>query len=423
MSENAEIPTPQTLNRREAGKFALLGAAALAIPRGVSRLATNEVKDKTEYKPTLRILDVSGLSASKILQTEPSASGVNVENASFDQLREIVPTTASETRAVLAGLLAEQYRDHGRNVLQVTREAQKQFDTGWKLENPKLESMNDAVSIRSIRHDELGNPICTIFVDRKRVAEKLRNSDETVVNLSFELGELEFKYELYKSEFTADAETRRHMPQIKELADGPHYYAYDGTEISEAKYNEQMKVIEDTKVTLLDPADRRAVFLDGYAGDKTYSNLREVALLAAEFPDKIFVIAGGNPTTYEGETKRPDIGDARHRLFMQGIWPPNIIVVGFEGKESGFVGPASFGSDVYVDYETLHKLGFQQASSYATPYISEYVRELIAGGVKKLSEIKANLRGATRRYADGSNYVYRVFDQRIAKQQLAALGG
>ena len=85
--------------------------------------------------------------------------------------------------------------------------------------------------------------------------------------------------------------------------------------------------------------------------------------------------AGGNPFYLDG-IQYPDIREARKAISEKGLWPSNLIVVGFEANESGQKVPASLGADIYVSLEDLKSLGFSGASSYATPVITEIIRQI-----------------------------------------------
>lgn len=69
-----------------------------------------------------------------------------------------------------------------------------------------------------------------------------------------------------------------------------------------------------------------------------------MAKVAATFPDKFFVVAGGNPSYYEG-LGIPDIREAREQLENEGLWPDNILVVGV------------WGSDIATGYEDFSYTG------------------------------------------------------------------
>mgnify|MGYP005860143645 CR=1 FL=1 len=84
----------------------------------------------------------------------------------------------------------------------------------------------------------------------------------------------------------------------------------------------------EMEVVMFDPKDRDVRFLDGYAGDKTYRNLQKLTEVARKHPEKMFVAAGGNPT-YLQDLKIPDIREVRAELERQGLWPENLIIVGF----------------------------------------------------------------------------------------------
>ena len=121
----------------------------------------------------------------------------------------------------------------------------------------------------------------------------------------------------------------------------------------------------------------------------------------------MFVAAGGNPTYLKG-LKIPDIRDARAKLEEQGLWPENLIIVGFQARESGFVGQASYGADIYVADKDLEELGFSGASSYATPVVTEITRRVVYAGSKTHKQAREGLMALTQAAEtyEGSEKVY-----------------
>jgi len=199
----------------------------------------------------------------------------------------------------------------------------------------------------------------------------------------------------------------RQGPSRITVAGKTYFKDYKGNDITEEEYKEIERKMSETEIVLLDPNERDVRFLDGYAGDKTYQNLRELTEVARRHPEKIFIAAGGNPTYLEG-LKIPDIREARAKLEEQGLWPENLIIVGLQARESGFVGQASYGADIYVADEDLENLGFFGASSYATAVVTEIIRSLVNKGMKTHKQVKESLIALTQAAVtyEGSEKVY-----------------
>jgi hypothetical protein len=92
----------------------------------------------------------------------------------------------------------------------------------------------------------------------------------------------------------------------------------------------------------------------------------------------------------------PDIREARAQLEKEGLWPGNLIIVGFQASKFGFVGQASYGADIYVADKDLEELGFSGASSYATPVVTEIIRRLVNKGLKTHEQIREGLMALTQ---------------------------
>ncbi|MBN1263732.1 MAG: hypothetical protein JW991_05245 [Candidatus Pacebacteria bacterium] len=73
--------------------------------------------------------------------------------------------------------------------------------------------------------------------------------------------------------------------------------------------------------------------------------------LARDNPEKVLIMAGGNPSSVGG-LQLPAIRRARQELEDRGRWPENLLAVaGVEGLESGYEGLFAYGMDIYVGWE------------------------------------------------------------------------
>lgn len=215
----------------------------------------------------------------------------------------------------------------------------------------------------------------------------------------------------------------RQGPSTITIGERTTYRDYQGNDITEEEYNEISRKMNETEIVTLEPNERDVRFLDGYTGDKTYQNLLKLTDVARKYPGKMLIAAGGNPTYLQG-LKIPDIREARAALEKQGQWPDNLLIVGFQARESGFVGRASYGADIYVSDKDLGELGFSGASSYATPVVTEITRRLIAGGSNTHKQVKEGIMQLTQaaESLEGSEKVeYRLLDLDKAKNSLGDL--
>ena len=155
------------------------------------------------------------------------------------------------------------------------------------------------------------------------------------------------------------------------------------------------------------PGERSISLIDGYIGDSVYTNLKAMAQIATNHPEKIFVMAGGNPSWLEEEgLVFPDIREARRRLENNQEWPENAIVAGLQVMDSDFTGFSPLGADYYVSYTDIIYFGFPQAVTFATAMGSGMVNEARRLGLHDCSGQIAliNRPEGVFDYADQSGY-------------------
>ena len=344
-----------------------------------------------------------------------------IDPSTREGLFKAVPKDENQAKLLMMMLFKQQYQNHGKNVVSVVEKIAGLMNPNQAATSPNHASIASAIEFGKLKYDELGNPTIHATLSPDVVDRLISESSESVINMSFELGEFSLTYSLYDGKLKYP-EMARQGPSKITVGEKTSYRDYQGNEITEEEYEEISMRMDETEIVLLNSNERDAKFLDGYAGDKTYQNLQKLTEVARKHPDKMFVAAGGNPTYLKG-LKMPDIRDARAKLEKQGQWPENLIIVGFQARESGFVGRASYGADIYVTDKDLAELGFSGASSYATPVVTEIARQLIARGSKTHKQAKESLMQLTQvaESWEGSEKVeYRLLDLNKAKNSLAS---
>jgi hypothetical protein len=239
--------------------------------------------------------------------------------------------------------------------------------------------------------------------------------------MSFEPGKLEATY-WWKKEKLISPEILRSLSTME--IGGVTTYRIDGQDVTKEKYDELHSKSQEKEVITLPPIDRQVVFIDGYAGKETLNNLVALTDIASRFPEKTFVAAGGNPTWLKGRHV-PDIREARKKLADRGLWPDNLIIVGFDGQYNGdymgVKGPGCLGADIYVNWKDLEALGFDQASSFATPVITEVVSRLKAKGVIDWKQVLLNeltQKKSGLDFTGGGEVEYKVLNLEAAKEKI-----
>lgn len=311
------------------------------------------------------------------------------------------PESDEDVKLLALKFLSVVYFDHGGGVVSSGQQTER-FITGEQKDVTDRVSIVKAFEIKEITYDELGNPVVHFSINKDVVSKLVDASSEPVVNMSFELGSNSVTFNYYampkaelpimqKKAFIRDSEGNE--PTQREA----EYFDSAGNSISKQEYERLLKEYYDREPVLLPSAERRASYVDGYAGEHTAENVKLMAEVAREHPDRIFVVAGGNPT---GLYDVPDIREIRKQLEEEDLWPENIIVVGYEADTQAdeddvwsiYRGPSSGGADIYVSAADLEEFGFDQASSYATPVVSKIVSLAIRRGIKKPEKIKEFLR-------------------------------
>lgn len=298
-----------------------------------------------------------------------------------------VPQNEEQATLLLIKLFKQQYQRHGEEVASVIDKMANYLGSNQESSNLNRVSIADAISLGEVSYDNFDNPTINAKISPGVVDSLISKSSEGVVNMSFELGEFSLTYLMKDMRFVYP-EMSSQGPTMIRIEGQTFYRDFQGNNITKEEYEEICKKMAETEIILLNPKERKILFLDGYAGDKTDQNLQKLTELAKKYPKKMFIAAGGNPT-YLYDLKMPDIREARSKLERQGLWPNNLLIVGFQARlSSDITRRASYGADIYVSDKDLENLGFFGASSYATPVVSEIVRRLISKGISLPDEIK-----------------------------------
>lgn len=341
-----------------------------------------------------------------------------------------VPQNEDQVRAIAQEFLKVTYATHGIQVVDVMRKTKDLIEPNKPITTLRQISIVDAVSIGEIQLDKIGNPTASVKISEEGVDTFVSQSTEGVVNISFELGNFPFVSILYGSRLK-HPEMARQYPSIRTVGETTGYTDYQGNTITADEYNKTLIMLNETEIGLLNPKDRETVFLDGYTGTETYENLRKLVTICKKYPGKMFVAAAGNPTKIQG-FKMPDIREARETMVSQGEWPDNLLICGFKVFDfssgvGSYTGVASYGADIYVSGEDLKSLGFDQASSFATPVITEIVRQIKERGITSTVAVKETLMHMADEEEGvvvgptGESFAYNVLNLQKAKEVLGTL--
>lgn len=303
-------------------------------------------------------------------------------------LKKARPKNEAEEKLVLLLLLKNRYQEHGKTVVDIGRKVSEDLrEFGIEYQEPETADASGALQIKELSHDEKGNPTLNLFLSDHTVKDTLEQTDARDVGMSLEMGDFSLLFEMYDSELADPDAIFKPKPYAAEKtvtnSQGKEititiYRDAQGKEIATKEEFDKALAEAEAKANTrkqvpLEPKDRRVLIEDGYLREKAYENLSRMVDLAEQFPDKTFVVAGGNPRE-ENLTTRPDIRDARTRLLAERKkWPNNLIIVGAKIQRKGEDYALSLGCDIYVDENYLQQFDLPPASSYATPVIRELV--------------------------------------------------
>lgn len=292
------------------------------------------------------------------------------------------------------------YFSHGQEVAQTMERTFGKL--GLKSTGIDLVPLQNVFAKEDIKFvtDSLGNLGVSINFDPQKIIELLRNDQNRIVNMSFQVGDvnifLEKKY--------------RSVPQPENIYSGNSVQSDDkgniyigavgyavnkdgitinvdvqGKEVGPTTPDEQ-KILRQQK---LEEANQKAIIKEtkspltkivgAYDQDKARENLPKLFAVANAYPDKLFFAASGN----EGE----DFEEILREL--KGQKPKNLLII---GQWTGNYGPTHkvVGADIYVNNE---ELGLGYGSSLSTAALSAYAETLLRQGLSQeevLERIKTN---------------------------------
>jgi len=288
----------------------------------------------------------------------------------------IEPSNDDQIKLILLKILENTYSNHGLSVkntfLQTGEILNEAADPDFKLY-----SLNGAMNIDpELKYDDLGNPSLEYEISTDQIIKMIEQSGADIINMSFQPGKNKIKFGMFTRRQVSDVP----LTGTTIIIDGvTHYRDADGNEITEDSYNSLKKQENATEIVALDPEDRHIYYTDGYSQENpdAEKNLRQLHRIAARFPNKIFVAAGGNHYFSESEDlTSPDFRIIRKKLEEEGVWQNNVILAGYEGYAQGNTAVSPLGADYYVPYEIFRDRDIGTATSYAAPIITRLIIEL-----------------------------------------------
>lgn len=354
-------------------------------------------EEQSERPPEL-VLDLFNIenTVNEILEQYSTKHGISIEDSlrrskakrgsSIENFLQGLPNGKDDNYIFMVAALEAYWRKHGAQVFDLKQSVARYL--GGVNTAPERSSIAPAVTISSLDFDELGNPTLWIQVDSDVVESKIAHSNVQVVNMSFELGRIGFKYDLYDLNFPHRSDDVQ-PPQSSKItvtdSDGRSsssisYSDGNGVPISALEYFILKLKFKISKIVPKPNRSRNFYAQDAYFDTRTFQNLQRLTKLVDKFHGKFFVAAAGNPSGGSLRTF-PDIRQAREKIEMSGEWPQNLFMVGVYGHANGFAAPIARGADFYVDMNDLATFNMPAAASFATPIITEMVTRLVQLGV------------------------------------------
>lgn len=301
-------------------------------------------------------------------------------------VQKVKPKNEKELAFLMLKVMEESYRNHGKNVIEARKAVA--FFLGAADELPSSVPILEAIEIEDrITEDELKNPVIWVRIKKEALEKAIAESDSEIVNLSFELGRFGVTYQINKLGMTEEGEEIYHNLSVS------HVYVVTGDRTPITTNNffykkepitfEEYQELEEKTKPVIQPCPPRFLFNDGYTGEITEDNLRELVDLARKFPEKTFFAAGGNLTG----NRLPDIRTARKKLEEEELWPDNLIIIGaqtdYRPNNVTEYSLGTIGADIYLDKRSFSALGKDKASSFATPVIAEAYYQLRKKGCSR----------------------------------------
>ena len=418
MAEQSEIPVPvedkpkpvedrpQNQGRRNflKGLVGLAGLAAIGQIPDTRNVTPPQTEDRERLlgKPKLIIIDVDP----NIPNEELVSQALGDRYVSKDRLKTEFGEDydkrwgeiAQKYPKALMHAFADNYLSHGQ---QVSEAAQKFWERETrkdkKAEVIPLQRIFGKESIKAIK-DADGNPGISVNFDPKKVIELLKNNQDQVVNMSFQVGNVDLFAKQVKS---LDFESRKSVrPPLYEedrdmnIVNTNRVYLFppDGYSIqvlkegilvpADEKGNPLPSVTKDEYDALVKQDEERIIkeggvptlntteMVSAYSDSKVEENLPKLFEVCNAYPDKLFVAAAGN----EGEDLRRALGGKPKNLLIVGQWSTDI----FDSSIQAYPTHNVYGADIYIDNKAEQ---LPNGSSFSAPYLAAYASSLMGRGL------------------------------------------
>ncbi|MDO8599979.1 MAG: hypothetical protein Q7R44_01025 [bacterium] len=291
-------------------------------------------------------------------------------------------------------LFFDAYFGHGQNVAKVmekTWEREGLQSKGIRLK--ALQNIMDATS-KTLVTDELGNQGIAINFDPQRIIALLKNDPNRVVNFSFQIGDVgliprkwvkeipevgvpSIEYEKDSEGNEINKETLYFPPQggyitISGSSHSKGSYGIplvDGKEmpsISKQEYNNMMlkkRKEAEEKATVKEINELLPSIVGAYDVAKAERNLPKLFEVCRAYPEKLFVVAGGNG--------KEDIRGTLEKLKDQR--PKNLLIVAEWDRYLMLPAAGMQGADIYVYNDGLDT---PNESTFSTTVITAYAEIL-----------------------------------------------
>ncbi len=317
-----------------------------------------------------------------------------------------------KTQILLQGFIHRQvYTDHGKNVAAVMEGTWNAMGLkSTEVELLPLQHIFDKASIKEAK-DNLGNEGIRITFDPNRVIELLKDNKSRVVNMSFQVGDVDIVIEKRRRLVpTPEQPSLNHPGSFLDVKIGRNVYigvasVAKNVTTGELQYLdsegkvikpiplEEHEVLENQLKKKQAEANRKATkeaqtkayiqeldypalkIIGASDREKAQENLPKLFTVASTYPGKLFLAAGGN----EGE-------DLREALKIYGNQKPaNLLILA--QWATGMPKHNVYGADFYV---VNSNLGIPEGSSFSTPFVAAYAEMLFMQGLS-IEEVKQKI--------------------------------
>lgn len=312
--------------------------------------------------------------------------------------RQLLEDDETAPTAMLEGLVLQMASTHYSTIV---RPAMQRViaDTELTWSDPEIFSIFNTLTGYEFSRDSLGNPIISASIDLDLARPFLEaNPEQSVVNLSLQPGIITLKKELYQEAnleevfffgYTSDYEERAFLlPDVpsttiyEEQADDGGVQAYYFDESRERIYLEGPISEEEWGLYIRRPTSEVSdLVFEPFHPETAYENVLSLIELCNDFPDKLFVVAGG--------TYGSNIAEVRNNFEEE--WPQNLLIVGttmYQGSiedlrnEDVLLRTNAGGADIFLNGVWFKEAGLTGeivSSSEATAIVSSYAVILSEG--------------------------------------------